>query len=531
MTKIEKLRKETYLEAKELLQTYHKCAIIRPTGFGKTGILTKLIKDYNKVLYLYPTEVIKDTVLNFYHKGKIPKYHGIKNVEFLTYQGLAMATEEKLKSYKNIDLIICDECHRLGGTLTSQAMKTLLELLPDVHLCGATATPERMDLIDEIQVFFDNHTTSIYTLHDAFQDGVLQRPYYCFCSYDAQRVLNETEKATRLEIDKETDKKSRQNLMSLLQSNIIEISNIMRMENIIRTTCDDVVDDTNYMKFIVFCKDLHHIKQSISRVTGWFETAYPDYDVTNLIISSESKECAENVAKLPTLTYRNKTIDLIFCCEMMNMGYHVDSLTGILMYRGTASGIIYAQQLGRVLSSGSTKSGLVFDIVDNLHRESMYDVLGHESKEVQTKRERFYELNLAIDTYKETGDPTYKLNKSEMDEFYELKSWMQRYRRSTQNILQPDDLIATAFEATYRELIAKTVAEPISMRCRQAYAYWKERGGDDSTFTPDYVMSRQSPNAVPLAPFARVKNVSVEAVLNEIFGKDDYHELIDKYCS
>lgn len=35
MSKIEQLRYQTYLEAKELLDCYGKACIVRPTGFGK----------------------------------------------------------------------------------------------------------------------------------------------------------------------------------------------------------------------------------------------------------------------------------------------------------------------------------------------------------------------------------------------------------------------------------------------------------------------------------------------------------------
>lgn len=46
------LRDETYHEAKRLLKKYKRCVIIRPTGFGKTGILTRFIKKYKRVIYL-----------------------------------------------------------------------------------------------------------------------------------------------------------------------------------------------------------------------------------------------------------------------------------------------------------------------------------------------------------------------------------------------------------------------------------------------------------------------------------------------
>ena len=86
MKKVDRLRQETYEEAMALLKKYRKCAIIRPTGFGKTGILTKIIKNgkFKKILYLYPTEVVKNTVLDFYYKGKKVKEDAIDNVIFMT---------------------------------------------------------------------------------------------------------------------------------------------------------------------------------------------------------------------------------------------------------------------------------------------------------------------------------------------------------------------------------------------------------------------------------------------------------------
>jgi hypothetical protein len=84
------------------------------------------------------------------------------------------------------------------------------------------------------------------------------------------------------------------------------------------------------------------------------------------------------------------------------------------------------------------------------------------------------------------------------------------------NDLQPEDLIATGHEASYRQLIAKTIAEPISMRCRQAWTRWIERGGDVSIMTREAILAQQAPTGVPLEAFARLKKVSVEAILKEM---------------
>ena len=58
MTKVEKLREETYNETLNNLNTYGKCAIIRPTGFGKTGLLVRIIKNkmYKRILYIYSVD-------------------------------------------------------------------------------------------------------------------------------------------------------------------------------------------------------------------------------------------------------------------------------------------------------------------------------------------------------------------------------------------------------------------------------------------------------------------------------------------
>ena len=108
MTLIEQLRDSTYNEAVKLLNKYGQCAIIRPTGFGKTGILTRFIKSgkYKKILYLYPADVIKNTVLEFYYNSKqnvLDLYYDnqekkdtIENVIFMTYMKLTNLTENDL---------------------------------------------------------------------------------------------------------------------------------------------------------------------------------------------------------------------------------------------------------------------------------------------------------------------------------------------------------------------------------------------------------------------------------------------------
>lgn len=529
MKKIDRLRKETYEEAMALLSKKpHKCAIIRPTGFGKTGILTRIIKDgrYKKILYLYPTEVVKNTVLSFYYGHKSHKDY-IPNVTFMTYMALTNLSETMIKSLKGTDLIICDECHRLGATETMRAMRDLQSAFPKVHLVGATATPERMDMIDEIAMFFDDRCVSRYTLHDAFQDGILQTPYYAFNAHGRtdEDVLADLDRDEMLRVE-DLDVLGRDYAKSLIKGRLIEIAHLSDMDITIKQTLKQSKTPTTYQKYIVFFSNFSRMRKNKAEVKSWFQKAFPKHSINELTISSETAEYAKNVNKLDKLTYRKNGIDLIYTCEMLNMGYHVNDLTGILMYRSTYSNIIYSQQLGRVLSSGDTMPKVVLDVVDNIHRKSVYAMLGENSKNRYglTEDEMLEYKELVKRTMdKDANGKVIPLAMAEQKRFYELSKLFKLDRdeklgKTGNNTMYAGDLhlVADVYEATYKEIVAKTVAEVISMRCRQAWTRWLEKGGDASIMTREYILGQVAPQAVPLPPFCRLKNVSVNAVLNEM---------------
>jgi len=103
MTKIDTLRDKTYKEACKILKVYGKCAIIRPTGFGKTGILTRFIKDgnYKNIVYLYPADIIRTAVLRFYYGEDIPEDEEIKGGNILNlYETCSYGRKRNKRSWK-----------------------------------------------------------------------------------------------------------------------------------------------------------------------------------------------------------------------------------------------------------------------------------------------------------------------------------------------------------------------------------------------------------------------------------------------
>ena len=528
---IESQRVSAKDEVKYNLDTYGKCAFIRPTGWGKTWTVASLVDDYEKVLYLYPGDAIRDTFLFAYYSLHLqPVKKSIKNVTLLTYAGLRRKKPAQLKKYADYDLIIADECDILGAPETMRAMSDLLNVAKNAHVLGATATPERQDMVDEIAIFFEDRLISDYTLHDAIQDNVIKKPYYVVGCYDdtAEEVINSFKRRTAMEVDKMNTKDQKQLLGATLEAKRLELAQILNMENTIPEELAKAGISTDYQKYIVFFSSFVLIAKQAPQVKSWFEKAFPNHSIHTLEITSEDLQKTRNVDKLGDLKYESNRIDLLFTCNMLNAGYHVSDLTGIIMMRGTTSNRIFTQQLGRVLSSGALKPGIVFDIADNLHRPAAYEMCwnvssGDESDDGVITDEEIKEYKELVNKSAEkdeNGRPVI-LPMKERKRLIYLKKKIQsadakkRGNTPKRQLLQ-DDLIISSRIGTVREIMGKTVAEAVSMRCRQAWSRWLEKGGDASVMTKEFILSQTAPNQTPLPPFCRLKHVSVEAVLDEM---------------
>lgn len=503
-------QEKTYQDVVDTLKEHGKCALVRPTGFGKTWILTELIKHYNNVLYLYPAAVIRDTVVNRYYDSMfdstemeyideegqtvdpdtVDMFIEAKRIEkctLMTYAKLIRLSNDEIKDMK-YDLILMDEVHRVGAPKTKIAVEKLFAMNKKAHFVGATATPIRMDNFDVISEFFCDNMAYTYTLFDSIESGLIKRPNYCYCAYDHATDL----KNAALTAGEDPNDPI---VKEVLDAKLIEMSKIFNMPKIIKDVCDKYAVDKDYFKFIVFFSDKAHMDKKLDEIVKWFKTAYPKYTISTLRISSKTKEEQMNTNKLDTLVRKEKHIDIIACIDMLNMGYHVNNQTGIIMYRGTSSSTIFIQQLGRALSAGADNSAIVFDIVDNLHRKAVYDLKSsltdkkiRKSAKTQTKRVTQYFVSddadcdiLMLDTdgkpfktqYHLDGDNNIIDNHGNLSTLVYDCETGKIYDNGTLagkdiNQLTSECLHATGHEATYREIIAKALAEPMSHRCKYA---------------------------------------------------------------
>lgn len=359
---------ETQAEAIRKLEETGRCAILRPTGFGKTVIMCRIAKTYNRVLYIYPTEIIRQTAM---------KHLGAKEVDWMTYTKLGKyhKNPEDIAVYlsKNYDLVVFDEIHHMGAKNTRASIERILELFEELNsntkIIGGTATPKRMDGYDVIDNLFNNSLVSFYGINNAIEDGIIPKPHYVY-ALDGYEVF--IKQLRKVEKKAKGDKKDVKVDLRTIEG---QIANILNAPSIIKDTVNTVFMRKlpAYMRFMVFFSTKEMVQIKLEEVKHWFIQAFPDYNIRTTVVHSGTG-FADNVYALDGLGKPNKTVDLVVSINMLNEGYHLSDITGVVMLRPTLSNTVYTQQIGRCLQVYMEHNPIIFDFVQNIEVQSIFDL-------------------------------------------------------------------------------------------------------------------------------------------------------------
>ena len=271
---------------------------------------------------------------------------------------------------------------------------------------------------------------NIFTLDDAFKTGLIIPPFYQYIGATdsegnniiAKNRLTRNALLKNLKLrGKEGDTCIIKSIKELQKVRILDADKIIHDTVLYLYKCTNPIKDMEelpvvkfnsesrlsklpkYMRFLVFTPDRDSMDQLrfdgkeqfkgiIGETKAQFENAFGryGYKVRTTVVSSACTKETDNVNLIdPTpqelkkfnaelvsedelskaVTHRNGgklVIDLIFSINMINIGYHVDHITGLVLRRWTGSNTIYYQQLGRCLSVDSDKIPVVFDFVDSI---------------------------------------------------------------------------------------------------------------------------------------------------------------------
>lgn len=395
---------KTMSESLDKLQKHGKVMVVRPTGFGKTRMLVNITKEYAKkypdkrIAYIFPLKIIvtEITTKDAYMKDGIFK----KQVDFISYQDLTLKQHNNkegywLKHFKDkYSLIVLDEVHCAGSEGFLEVYEGIKEIInaSETHLIGATATPNRMYDTDELNVFstiFDNIGVSKYDLYDCFKDGIMNKMVYGARQYDLAKLADDLRLKKRRELNKDFDEKVfNLELSKIIKSSGTEASYIYKYLKLAGYNLADPKD--KYFKFIVFFTNIADMEIRGPEVEEWFNEAFNNvakedlglrkkFDIRSYYVASKQSEEINKLIKqskgtrkffndtslVSTIQREDYKVELLFTVNMINMGYHVDDITGIMMLRGTKSEIVYYQQLGRCLSVTNERNPIVYDMVRN----------------------------------------------------------------------------------------------------------------------------------------------------------------------
>lgn len=415
-------KKTLKLVEDKLNKQRNKVLVVRPTGFGKSYMLAGLTTTKNpdgtlkfkKCLYIYPTDVIKEDVIRTYaseskFNASVKQYNWENNTrksderagmlndntDFYSYKYLTNRANDiangdmKKKDFrsfiKQYDLIMLDECHRVGADGFQEAFSIFESCIgDDTCLVGVTATPDRYDEESIRKVFGEKNDIEPYTMNDAIRNGLLQKFDYIYVASNSDKFLNSC-------VDTLNKLRESHGDMGLQYHEIQEIKQTIKENGLSRALKENLklpladgevephVGKSNYAKFVIFMNNRKHIHESAEWITNQFKEVYPTMEIKPSIIITKTRDDSPYIingktyevidtTELSNLEMVDNTIDLIFCVDKLNMGYHVESITGVILCGDTESAVKYNQQIGRCFSVRSMNKPIIIDIVNEFDR-------------------------------------------------------------------------------------------------------------------------------------------------------------------
>ena len=228
----------------------------------------------------------------------------------------------------DFDYLIIDECHHASA----KSYTTILSYFKPAFTLGLTATPERADGEDLLEVF--QNVAHKLDIKDAVEKGVLV-PVRCI------RV------------------KTNINLADVringFKYNSIDLETTVVVPERNQLIVDTYLEYVKNKSTVIFCTSVNHA-DTIAELLQ-----------KNGIKAESVSGKTENIKRKKILKdYENKQIQVLCACDLLNEGWDSPITEVLFMARPTMSKTIYMQQLGRGMRIHKGKEFLmVFDFVDN----------------------------------------------------------------------------------------------------------------------------------------------------------------------
>lgn len=401
---LNKVRDKAYTEFVNLLKEFGKAHLSCLTGFGKTVMFKRFVREHFSFKILFITETVdqakqmQDYMTQYNKKNKA-----------ITYQSLAL----KRNLSKNIDMvskfnvILFDETQNMGANNCDIILDTIAG--SGILIGGGTATELRTDGINVAAKFFDNKTVK-YTMTEAREQGFILDPLVLSTVYLGIRVQD-----VRAMIDSRINNKWAVSQLNGMERAISERNTIdLSIKKAIETSGEGI--------WIVYHPNL----KAIDRMKSVFDNAF--VGAQSFVVSSNKEHF--NVAQF---IERHQKHSVVHSVNMLNTGWHFEDIAGVVLNRMTDSPIMDIQQIGRVVELLGIK------------RKSIVDVVGRFS----STRQRFREETASTGVYRGSeffgrSEESYTIDdKEQLVQFEKILDAIELWANPTRQLLTEEQVLYT----------------------------------------------------------------------------------------
>ena len=339
-----------YEEVEFNLEKNNKALVVLGTGLGKTlTAMNYLYKHTCRGLVICPNKLTK---AGWERYGEF--------VDVTTYQSFALSYNKI--DYSKYGLVIIDEAHHAGydaesdkgAAIWSQGIEYVVT--HGIKLLGLTATPIRSDGINIGKTVFGGCVCEGKSVEDAIEEGIVHPFSYVTALYDTSEAVKQAKKYKH---DLEGD--GSDSCRKLIGQLDIAIQRAPKIGDILRKYMPQ-----GKRKGIIFIQNI----EDKGAVEAMFRGVYPDAEYRAIDSKMPDDEVVAN------REWFEKTDEgYLLAVNMISEGAHYKGVNTLIMFRSTASYLVYTQQLGRIitLTKNEDPHAIVFDLVNNVNNVSCDD--------------------------------------------------------------------------------------------------------------------------------------------------------------
>ena len=315
------------------------------------------------------------------------------DADFVFATNVLMARDLELFSPDTFDYIVIDECHHS----VAASYKKIIDYFKPEFLLGLTATPERMDNQDVLELF-DHNVPYELRLRDAIINDLIV-PFRYYGIRDRMVDYGLTKAQERKMLAQIADAEH----CAFIRDKIEEHR------------------PAGKLKALVFCRNITHARQMAEALGEFYHTAY----------LTGKNTMGERIRAYNDLQSDTEDLELLCSVDILNEGVDIPGINMVLFLRPTESSTVFIQQLGRGLRKYENKPYVtVLDFIGNSYKRSVQIALALGSLSQNLVLEKRLMMSMVRDDFTALGLKEYgveihidDLSKEEIIDYLEQENF------------------------------------------------------------------------------------------------------------